>query len=187
MANLVPRDSGTQLRAMFDRMVGGNPNRYMSYDAARKHARTTGDVLRSGGESVVVGAVLGIVNASRADGLDVRTSLTNKAGLPIDGAAALAFGVAAIASAQEDYSKDFVNASAAAAAIFAFRKASDMVTEMNLKKSGATPGGGALIPGKISKASFGGERRSYGNGFVGSRLNNASMGEDPIVVAGQRL
>ncbi len=181
-SNLIPRDVGAQMRAMMGSLVGNEPRHYMTVEAARKHARTTGDVLRSGGESAVVGAVLGIVNASRQDGLDVRIPGVTKVGAPIDGMAALGFGIAAIASAQEDFAKDFVNASAAASAIFAFRKMSDWVTEMRIKQSGVTPGGGAQLPGRISKATFGAESVGWAAGSTG-----ADIGEDPIVVAGKRL
>lgn len=187
MANIVPRDSGTQMRAMFDRLVGNDPKAYMTLDAAKKHAKATGAVLRASGEGVVIGAVLGIINASREDGLDIRIPGTTKFGAPIDGMASLAFGLAAIASAQEDYAVDFVNASGQAACLYSFRKVSDMVTAINAGKSGITPGGGAApSKGQISKASFGGEGSAAGH-WGNSIVAPHNAGQDPIVVAGMRL
>ena len=180
MSNIIPRDPGAQLQAMFGRIVGEKPSNYMSYDAARKHAKVTGAVFRGTGEGAVVGAVMGIVNASRQNGLDVQIG-TSKHAAPIDGLAALATGVIAIASAQEDYAQDFVNTAIACSALFTFRKVSDAVTEMNIRKSGATPGGGARVPGKISKASFGAESDGWATGSSGA------IDEDPILAAGRRL
>lgn len=177
MSNIVPRNAAANLQGMFERIIGQRPSG-LSYDAAMKHAKATGNVLRSGGEAAVVGSLLGVINASRADGLDIRTPVTNKVGLPIDGMAAFTCGLIAIAAAQEPYSVDFANASAAAAAIFSFRKTNDLVAQM---RSGATPGGGAQVPGRISKATFGGDVK-WGNSFP-----HADRGEDPIVVAGKRL
>jgi hypothetical protein len=151
---------------------------------AKLHAKAAGESLRSGGESVIVGAGLGALHASLETGLDYKK-------VPIDAAAGAVLMVAGVALATEEYGKDLSNAGAAALTVFAFRKGNDAMLDYQLKKSGATPGGGAdrWTPNKIGKASFAGEADGWAPGSRpwGRPTMSASMGVDPIIAASSRL
>ena len=101
------------------------------------HARSaivaTGHTLRQGGESVLVGGLLAAASVENAEngGLDHKMG-TNV--VPIDGVVAALGLIGGVAMSHEEYGPDLRNAGSAAAAIFAFRKGS----ELYAKKRGKT-------------------------------------------------
>lgn len=184
----MPSGAKAAIQRWFNSSAGPAGDSQQSKKArAMLHARSAGETLRSGGESLVVGAGLGALHATLETGLDYKK-------VPIDAAAAGLLMVAGVVCATEEFGKDLSNAGAAAAAVFAFRKSNDLVLDYQLKKSGAAPGGGAdrWTPNKISKASFAGEADGWAPGSrpwsaVRGASMGASMGEDPIVMASRRL
>jgi hypothetical protein len=151
---------------------------------AKLHIGAAGQAARTGGEALLVGGGLGVMHALSPTGLDVKK-------VPMD---ALGGGIALVGSvalAHTEVGSDLRNVAGTALGIFAFRKAHDMTREIQLKKSGATAGGGAVPAGvgqKISKIAgegdFGAEgRRSWGTGFFGADAG----AEDPVVAAARYL
>lgn len=92
------------------------------------HAKEGAAVLRQGGESIVVGGVLGAIAGNRAAGLDVGK-------VPIDGVVALAGLVGGVALAGTDFAAEARNAGATAAGVLAYRKTAEY---FKAKKGGAT-------------------------------------------------
>lgn len=164
---------------------GGNP-----IALAKLHAKSAGEGLRAGGESLLIGGALGAFHAKSATGLDVKK-------VPIDAVVGAMGLVAGTMLAQEEVGKDLQNAGAAALAVYAFRKTNDLVVGAMIKAAGLTPGGGATIPAgmkTITKidatgAAIHGDGRSWGTGFGAghSGPGSSDMGEDPIVRAARAL
>ncbi len=175
-----------------------------SGDQAEFHAIEAVKGVRQVGESGTVGAILGALHASLKTGLDVSVPGMGAAAqkAPLDGIGmALGFlGGVFLAAEPHGAGKTLMNASAACASIFMFRQTNDLLTRLNIKKSGITPGGGAALPnasqaavqpGVISKATFAGEggtRRGFGSGFhQGSARGASHAGEDPIAALARGL
>lgn len=95
---------------------------------AKIHAAAAGQTLRSGGESLVVGAALGAFHA-RFGGLDYDIQGDGKMNLPVDAAFGALAMAAGVALAHEEYGKDLSNAGSAALAIFAYRKTEDYLSK----------------------------------------------------------
>ena len=174
-----------------------------SGNQAEFHALEAVKGMRQVGESGVAGAILGGLHASLKNGLDYALPGDKARGtkIPLDGAAMALTFVAGVFAAAEPHGvgKTLMNASAACSAVFMFRQTNDLMTKLNIKKSGITPGGGAALPnanaaaiqpGVISKASFAGDG-GYGSGFhsgiVGMSRSASHHGEDPIVCAARDL
>ena len=95
------------------------------------------DVMRQGGESLVVGGVLGAIAHNRSLDMNVKLSATNTLSVPLDGAAGMvAIGLSMVPSFKE-VKTDLKNAGSAALAVASFRKVQAL---MNAKaaKGGAT-------------------------------------------------
>jgi hypothetical protein len=95
------------------------------------------DVMRQGGESLVVGGVLGAIAHSRPLDMNVKLSATNTISVPLDGAAgAVALGLSMLPTFK-DVRTDLKNAGSAALSVASFRKVQAL---MNAKaaKTGAT-------------------------------------------------
>jgi len=128
---------------------------------AKFHLREAGAGLRSGGESLLVGGMLGAAHAYLPGGLAYKK-------VPVDGvvgAIALALGVL---GAHHEGAKDIANAGATCLGVMAFRKTHDVICE--LRKSGE----------KIGKASFGAD--PFGVAAMGCEADC-----DPIVAAARAL
>ncbi len=164
----MPAQQKSALRRMVERSMEGYGAGGSKVALAKLHLKAAGEGLRAGGESLLVGGGLGALHAHLPGGLDFKK-------VPIDAVAGALGLLAGTFAAQEEIGKDLANAGAAALAVFAFRKTNDLVTDMQVKRSGVTPGGGAVanVAGKtISK--FGGEG-GWANGSA------SDIGEDPIV------
>lgn len=172
-----------------------------SGDKAEFHAIEAVKGIRQIGESGVTGAILGALHASGKTGLDIGAPGMAAGGqkIPLDGVGMALGFVAGVFLADEPHGagKTLMNASAACSAVFCFRQTNDLITKLNIKKSGITPGGGAALPnasqaavqpGVISKATFAGEggwATGSRSAFTGSgtRMN----GEDPIAALARNL
>lgn len=197
---VVSRSEKSTIERAFDRLR-------TSGDKAEFHAIEAVKGVRQIGESGVTGAILGAIQASQKTGLDYAMPGMTATGqkIPLDGVGmALGFvGGVFLASEPHGAGKTLMNAAAACSAVFMFRQTNDLITKLNIKKSGITPGGGAQLPnagvaaaapGVISKASFAGEGHTQIRGALGSargfhpNSRGASMrGEDPIVALSRTL
>lgn len=157
MANIISyrsiAHSGGGHRSALSRLVGhlGGPSAALS--RAKAHAMATGNAVRQGGESVVVGGLLGVAHVELKGGLDV--NVAGKARLPIDAVGGAACLAAGIALAHEEYGRDLTNAGAAALSVFAFRKAGEFAAKKKLERGAGAPGG--RIAGEDYFADYGSE------------------------------
>lgn len=110
---------------------------------AKLHAAAAGQGLRQGGESLLVGGILGAVHVQNKNGgLDVRLGKSDTAPkLPLDAAVGVLGLLGGAAMAHEEFGKDLANAGSAGLAIFSFRKTYELLAEKKVKK-GEQPGGG---------------------------------------------
>ena len=125
------------LRKWYEKVAGGT-----ALARTKKHIEYGAHSLRAGGESLLVGAALGAADNMLKGGLDVEVA-RDKSGklyhVPVDGAVAALGLIAGTAMAHEEFGKDLVNAGAAAAAVFGYRKSRDYVAAQ-MRVKGKTPG-----------------------------------------------
>lgn len=126
---------------------------------AKLHAAAAGNGLRQGGESLLMGGLLGAASVHLKTGLDVKK-------VPLDGAVGVLGLVGGAALAHEEFGKDLANAGAAGLTVFAYRKTQAFLAE-KARAAGKTPG-------------F--EVHGDDEAFV-----NGEIGEDPIVAAARFL
>lgn len=100
---------------------------------AKIHAAAAGQGMRQGGESLLMGGILGAAHASLKTGLDFKK-------VPIDAAVGVLGLLGGAVAAHEEYGVDLRNSGAAALSIFSFRKVFALVAEKR-KKSGKEVGG----------------------------------------------
>jgi hypothetical protein len=181
----MPPAQKTALRRWWD------ANKDSKMTQAKLHVAAAGQGVRAGGEALFVGGALGAVHAMSPTGLDVKK-------VPLDAVGGALAIVASIGMAHTEVGSDLRNAGTTALGIYAFRKTHDMVREVQIKKAGITPGGGAAIPAGIGPAiskvagetdfndmsNFNGSpRRSWGSSIVGADAG----AEDPVVAAARYL
>lgn len=181
----MPPAQKTALRRWWD------ANKDSKMTQAKLHVAAAGQGVRAGGEALFVGGALGVVHAMSPTGLDVKK-------IPLDAVSGALALVASIGMAHTEVGSDLRNAGTTALGIFAFRKTHDMTREIQIKKAGITPGGGAAIPAGIGPAiskvagetdfndmsNFNGSpRRSWGYSIVGADAG----AEDPVVAAARYL
>lgn len=114
MADLAIRPP-TALRKLFDSVGGG------ALTSAKPHVTEGAHVLRSVGESAIVGAALGYASINLKHGLDMPVPKTTY-NIPLDAAIGVVGALGAVAMAKEGIASDLRNASAAGVSIYAFRK-----------------------------------------------------------------
>lgn len=178
----MPAEQKSAIRRWYESSMG--PGGGNTYALAKLHAKAGLEGVRSGGEAIVTGSILGTMHAMLPTGLDVKK-------VPMDAVLGVAGLAAGAVLAQEEIGPDARNVGAAALSIFAFRKTHDLVREVRIKRSGV--GAGAAVNGignKIGKASFAGEEGMQGPG--GLRYNvgqgQADIGaEDPVMRAARNL
>lgn len=124
----------------------GGPGAALS--RAKAHAMATGNAVRQGGESVVVGGLLGVAHVELKGGLDVKK-------VPVDAVGGAACLIAGVALAHEEYGRDLTNAGAAALSVFAFRKTAEFAAKKKLERGAGAPGG--RIAGEDYFADYGAE------------------------------
>jgi hypothetical protein len=125
----------------------------------RQHIEKAAGVVRQGGESLVVGGLLGALATQRSLDYAVKLSPTNTLSVPIDGAVgALALAASMVPSLKEVH-EDLKNAGSAALAVAAFRK-----TQVLMHTKAAT-----VAHGEFGTGSWGAE------------------GEDPLIAVARSL
>ena len=125
------QDSGapgvSAIRRWYESARGGSS----AMARAKLHAAAAGQGMRQGGESLLVGGLLGALHAKK--GLDFKK-------VPLDAAAGVVGLIGGAALAHEEFGVDLRNSGAAALSIFGFRKTYDfLVAKMRAK--GQEPGG----------------------------------------------
>lgn len=116
-------------------------------------------VVRQGGESVVVGGLLGALATQRSLDYSVKVSATNTLNIPIDGAIGALALAASMVPALKEVHQDLKNAGSAALAVSAFRK-----TQVLMHTKAAT-----VAHGEMGSGSWGSE------------------GEDPLIAVARSL
>jgi len=122
MADLVKSEKPSMIRSWYERLTGAETG----LTRASEGVHETGLAIRQVGESVLVGAALGVIDGK--GGLDKR--IGNRT-VPIDGVLAgvgILGSLGAIAMGHGDVAHDFRNAGTSAATVYAFRKARDLST-----------------------------------------------------------
>ena len=153
MANLAVSGSGSAITRMMNAVRSGGMQR------ARSTAVATGHTLRQGGESALVGGLLGAAHVQLPNGLDHKVGAHT---VPVDGVVAGLGLVAGIALSDQEFGPDMRNMGAAAMAIFTFRKGAELY---------------AKKVGKVVPALSAHGEDDYGT----------EIGEDPIVALARRL
>ena len=126
----------------FEQMKGKSVSVYGHH---RHHIEKAAGVVRQGGESVVVGGLLGALATQRSLDYSVKVSATNTLNIPIDGAIGLAALAASMVPSLKEVHQDLKNAGSAALAVAAFRKTQVL---MHAK---------AAVHGEIGAGSWGAE------------------------------
>ena len=127
---------------------------------AKLHAAAAGKGLRQGGESLLVGGILGVASVQLKTGLDMKK-------VPLDAAVGVLGLIGGAAMAHEEFGADLGNAGSAALTVFAFRKTQQYMAD-KARAAGKTPG--FEVHGDDDE------------GFV-----HGDSGEDPIVAAARFL
>jgi hypothetical protein len=172
----MPADVKSKMRQWWE------ANKDSKLTQAKLHVAAAGSGIRAGGEALFVGGLLGAAHAASPTGLDIKK-------VPIDAVGGALAIVASVGMAHTEVGSDLRNAGTTALGVFAFRKTHDMVREVQIKKAGITPGGGAAIPAGIGPAisKIAGEApasRSWGAGFTAGADAGA---EDPVIRAARYL
>lgn len=153
-------DSGapgvSSIKRWYDSARGGSS----AMARAKLHASAAGQGLRQGGESLLVGGLLGAASVQLKTGLDVKK-------VPIDAAVGVIGLIGGAAMAHEEFGVDLRNAGAAGLSVFAYRKTQAFLAE-KAKAAGKTPG-----------FEVHGDDEGFVNGDAGA--------EDPIVAAARFL
>ncbi len=142
----MPTSQQSAIRRWYESAKGGSN----AMARAKLHAAAAGHGLRQGGESLVIGGILGAAHTQLKTGLDVKK-------VPIDAVVGVLGLVGGAALAHEDYGVDLRNAGSAALAVFAFRKTHDVLAE-KMRQQGKTPGSAAATtPAANGENDFGAE------------------------------
>jgi hypothetical protein len=99
---------------------------------AKLHAAAAGQGLRQGGESLLVGGLLGAASVELKTGLDVKK-------VPIDAVVGVLGLVGGAAMAHEEFGVDLRNAGASALSVFSYRKTQAFLAAKKTA-AGGTPG-----------------------------------------------
>ena len=171
-SNLPSREK-SQIRKWVEQVHGG----IRKYGGkARTYGGQVAQVMRDGGEAVLVGGSLGALHAELKTGLDVQVG---KARIPIDGIVAVVGMGGAVAAAETDFAQDARNLGTDALTILTFRKTHDWIAEKKIAR-GEVPGS-AVLP----KA---GGSKMHGDGVEGDGVEgDDDMGADPVEAAARAL
>jgi hypothetical protein len=144
-------------------------------EKAKAHAMGSAHVLRQGGESAGVGAMLGALHVELPTGLDVHMGASGPA-VPVDGIVAAAGLVGSVLWADNAYADDLRNAGSAALTVLAFRKTHDFMASRAAAKG--------VTPGSVVAAQSAGSAPAQ---QAASAAAHGDMGLDPIVALAQKL
>ena len=142
----------------------------------RTHVQGAGHVVRTSGESVVIGAGLGVLE-SKLGSLDYQVG---KHHIPLDAALGVLGMLAAVGMAREEVATDLRNAGATGLSVFAYRKGKEWAEK---KKSGGSGDSG----GKGGKAAVHGDIGTVGYHGDPDEVAFGTYGSDPIEAAASKL
>lgn len=169
----MPSETKTAIRRWYDRAVAsGREQDPMAI--AKLHARAAGQVVRQGGESVLVGGIIGAIH-SQMGTLDVKK-------VPVDAVAGVLGMAASVVLINDEFAVDLRNAGATATGIYSYRKVKEF---MDAKKKSTVRG-----EDFNDAAHFNGPspfRRAMGIIGRGKSQAHGDIGEDPIVAMGRRM
>ena len=148
-------EGGAAIRSWYDRVMSGTK------EGGRTVLEKRQSLFTQAGESVVVGGVLGALEAELPGGLDV-------AKIPIDGVAGI-LGLLAGAGSHE-LSPEIRGAGASALSVFAFRKTYALLAAKKLQLGHPVKSSIAKVHGEISEG-----------------VAASDMGADPIIEAAKAL
>jgi len=146
----------SSIKRWYDSVKGGSS----AMARAKLHAAAAGQGLRQGGESLLVGGILGAASVQLKTGLDVKK-------VPLDAVVGVLGLLGGAAMAHEEYGVDLRNAGATGLSVFAYRKTQAFLAE-KARKAGKTPG-----------FEVHGDDEGFVHGDVGQ--------EDPIIAAARFL
>lgn len=126
-----------------------NLGSFQAVSAVKQTAMATGNAVRQGGESVLVGGLLGVAHVELATGLDVKK-------VPLDAALGVLGLGAGVAFAHEEFARDMQNIGSAALTTFAFRKSFELAAKKKAERGGGLPGG--HIAGEFDVVNYGSEQ-----------------------------
>lgn len=127
----LPPAQKSQIRRWYESLQADTAT--AAIERAKLHGRAAIDGLRAGGESLMVGGILGAAQAALPDGLDYQKKYPVDAGV---GAVAI-LGSALLA--HEPFAGDIRNAGAACLAVFGFRKSFAVIAEMRKREGKPVP------------------------------------------------
>lgn len=125
----MPATQQSAIRRWYESVKGGSN----AMARAKLHAAAAGEGLRQGGESLLVGGMLGAIDTELKNGLDI------KGKVPVDAVVGVAGLLAGAAMAHTNYGVDLRNAGAAGLAVFGYRKTRQLLSEKK-RQAGKTPG-----------------------------------------------
>lgn len=157
-----PAGQVSALRRWYESAKGGSN----AVARAKLHAAAAGEGLRQGGESLLVGGALALVDTHMVNGLDAGGKV------PIDAVVGVAGLLGGAAMAHTGYGSDLRNAGAAGLAIFGYRKTRQLLSE-KMKQAGKTPG-------------YDQKSTSFTPKVAGEGIQDIGA-EDPIVAAARML
>jgi len=157
------------IREWYDRAMGGTTH---STAMTRPESHESGGTaVRGGIESVLVGGVMGALEAELPEGLDI------KGKAPIDAIAGIAGLITAAAAGGHEMSRDALNVGTVSMGIFSFRKTYALIAAKKAL-AGAPPPKGSLAKAHGPAAGLPAKPGAKVHGDVG---------EDPIVAAAKNL
>ena len=128
---VTPPAQRSAIRRIFERI---NPSGASAESRSKLMAEAAGHSLRAGGESLLVGGLLGVAHAQLKTGLDIKK-------VPVDavvGVVGLLGGIG-LAGQKDGLGSDLRNSGTAALAVFSFRKTHDLIAA-KMREKGKTPG-----------------------------------------------
>lgn len=132
----------SSIRRIYDRIKAGGS----SLEKAKLHTAAGAQALRQGGESLVLGALLGAADSELPTGLDITVK---GHAIPADAALGLGCMIASTAWAQEgEISTTLRNAGGAALAVGGYRKVHQFMAERR-RSQGKVPGSDAAKAGAV--------------------------------------
>jgi len=122
----LPPAQKSQIRRWYESLQTGTAT--AAIERAQLHGRAAVDGLRAGGESLMIGGILGAIQAAAPDGLDYDKKY------PIDAGVGALSLIASAAMAHLPYAGDVRNTGAACMAVFGFRKSYTVIAEMRKRE-----------------------------------------------------
>lgn len=130
----MPSHHKSAIRRFWEQAKGGGSSMLAR---GGKHLSATGAAFRQGGESILMGGILGAVHVEY--GLDIKVPKSTIV-VPVDALTAGVGLLGGVALAHQEGGVDLRNAGASAATVFAFRKTYDFMAEKKKASGGKVAG-----------------------------------------------